>query len=108
MLDNHSLIRKGTIRHKGKEVRKGMDFDRSWFSPLPDLSIRTTMLTDEGGKPYSSQRRSEMNSEFDKGGKFQKVLTGGRLIDGFMLQNPGEIMWDEDSVEAGGESGIDV
>ena len=41
-------------------------------------------------------------------GKFDQVLAGWRRIDGFMLERPGEVVGNEDGVDAGLEGGIDV
>ena len=49
-----------------------------------------------------------MLGQVSEGGQFEKTLPGRRRVNSFVLENPGEIMWDEDCVEAGGERGIDV
>lgn len=50
----------------------------------------------------------EVECKIRKGGEFQKNLTVGRLVDYLVLQHPGEVVRDEDCVEAGGQGGIDV
>ena len=36
------------------------------------------------------------------------MLASGRLVDDLVLEDPGEVVGDEDGMEAGGESGVDV
>ena len=49
-----------------------------------------------------------MTSQIGETGQFEEVLAVGWLVDYFMLQDPGEVVGDEDGVEAGAEGRIDV
>jgi hypothetical protein len=40
--------------------------------------------------------------------QFQKSLAGRGMVDGFVLEDPGEVVRDKDGVQAGGEGGVDV
>jgi hypothetical protein len=46
--------------------------------------------------------------EFGEGRQFEELLARGRLVDDLVLENPGEIVRDEDSVEASAQGRIDV
>ena len=50
----------------------------------------------------------EVEGEVGEGGKLQELLAGGRLIDDLVLENPGEVVGDEDGVKACSEGRIDV
>ncbi len=50
----------------------------------------------------------EVEQEFSEGGKLEQMLAGRRLVDDLVLENPGEVVGDEDGVESGGEGWIDV
>jgi hypothetical protein len=50
----------------------------------------------------------EVMGEVGKGSEFEEVLAGRGLIDDLVLENPGEIMRDEDRMKAGRECGINV
>jgi hypothetical protein len=49
-----------------------------------------------------------VEGEVGEGVEFEEVLAGWRLIDRFVFENPGEVVGDEDGVEARAESGVDV
>lgn len=49
-----------------------------------------------------------MVEEVGEGFELEQVLAGGRLVDGLVLEDPGEAVGDEDGVESGPEGGIDV
>jgi hypothetical protein len=49
-----------------------------------------------------------MFGEIGKGGKFDEVLAGWRLVDDLVLEDPGEVVGDEDGVESRGECGVDI
>jgi hypothetical protein len=50
----------------------------------------------------------EVVGEVGEGGEFEEYLAGWGLVDDLMLEDPGEVVGDEDGVEAGGEGGVDV
>ena len=50
----------------------------------------------------------EVGGEMDEAGEFEKLLSGWSLIEDLVLEDPGEVVGDEDGVEAGGEGGVDV
>ena len=50
----------------------------------------------------------EVASQVGEGGEFEEVLAGGGLVDDLVLEDPGEVVGDEDGVEAGAEGGVDV
>jgi hypothetical protein len=72
--------------------------------------VRTLMLTDEGCEHYScgEPTRLEVVREVGEGIEFKEVLAAGRLVDDLVLEYPGEVVGDEDGVEPGCESGVDV
>ena len=49
-----------------------------------------------------------MTGQVGEGGQFEEVLSGGRLVDNLVLEDPGEVVGDEDGVEAGAEGWVDV
>lgn len=49
-----------------------------------------------------------MLGEVGEACQFEELLTSGGLVDDFMFEDPGEVVGDEDRVQTGGESGIDV
>ena len=49
-----------------------------------------------------------MLGEIGEGGWFEEVLASGRLVDDLVLEDPGEVVGDEDGVEARGEGRVDV
>jgi hypothetical protein len=52
--------------------------------------------------------RLEVAGQVGKSGEFEEMLAGERLVDHLVLENPGEVVGDEDGVEAGAEGGVDV
>ena len=50
----------------------------------------------------------EILRQVGEAGEFEEVLAGRGLVDDFVLENPGEVVGDEDGVEAGAEGGVDV
>ena len=68
------------------------------------------MLTDEGREHYSlgESLRLEVVNEIGEGRQFKEVLPGGRLVDHFVLEYPGEVVGNEDGMKSGGECWIDV
>ena len=46
--------------------------------------------------------------EVGEGGEFEEMLAGGGLVYDLVLEDPGEVVGDEDGVEARAEGGIDV
>jgi len=58
---------------------------------------------------YSTGKSAlEVAGQVGEGGEFEEVLAGGRLVDNFVLEDPGEVVGDEDGVQTGAESGVDV
>jgi hypothetical protein len=43
-----------------------------------------------------------------EGSEFEELLAGWRLIDDFMFEHPGEVVRDEDGMQAGGKGRINV
>jgi len=43
-----------------------------------------------------------------EGSEFEEVLAGRGLVDDLVLEDPGEVVGDEDGVETGAESGVNV
>ena len=50
----------------------------------------------------------EVAGEGGEGGEFEEVLAGGRRVEDLVFEHPGEVVGDEDGVQAGGEGGVDV
>lgn len=50
----------------------------------------------------------EVAGEIGEVGQFEELAACGGLVDVFALQRPGEVVRDEDGVEAGGEGWINV
>ena len=50
----------------------------------------------------------EILRQVGEAGEFEEVLASGRLVDDFVLKDPGEVVGDEDGVETGAESGVNV
>ena len=53
-------------------------------------------------------RRLEVARQVSERGEFEQVLAGWRLVDDLVLEDPGEVVGDEDGVEAGREGWVDV
>jgi hypothetical protein len=53
-------------------------------------------------------RALEVAEEVCEGAQFEEMLAGGRGVDGLVFEDPGEVVGDEDGVEAGGQRGVDV
>jgi hypothetical protein len=53
-------------------------------------------------------RTLKVVGQVGEGGEFEEVLSGGRLVDNLVLEDPGEVVGDEDGIEAGAESGVNV
>ena len=68
------------------------------------------VLTDEERKPYSCCLPDylEVVEEVGEGCQLEQPLVGWCRVNDFMLQNPGEVVRDEDRVEASGECRVDV
>ena len=49
-----------------------------------------------------------MTGKVSKRSQFEQVLACRRLVDYLVLENPGEVVGDEDGMEAGGECGVHV
>jgi hypothetical protein len=49
-----------------------------------------------------------VGGEVGEGGEFEEVLAGRGLIDDLVFEDPGEVVGDEDGVEAGAEGWVDV
>ncbi len=49
-----------------------------------------------------------MADQFGEGGEFEELLAGRRLVDDLVLEDPGEVVGDENGVKAGREGGVDV
>jgi hypothetical protein len=81
-------------------------------------ALRMTAKTNSQGHGKRQRQRGgqtalgflglEEGEEVGEGGELEQVLAGGRGVYGLVLENPGEVVGDEDGVEAGGESGVDV
>ncbi len=50
----------------------------------------------------------EVTGQLSEGGQFEKMLPGRGLVDDLVLEDPGEVVGDEDRVEAGRESRVNV
>ena len=49
-----------------------------------------------------------MLSEVGEGAEFDEALAFGWGIDDFVFEDPGEVVGDEDGVQAGSQGGVDV
>jgi hypothetical protein len=52
--------------------------------------------------------RLEITDQLSEGGQFEKMLSGRGLVDDLVLEDPGEVVGDEDRVEASRESRVNV
>jgi len=50
----------------------------------------------------------EVTGQLSEGGQFEKMLPGRGLVDDLVLEDPGEVVGDEDRVEASRESWVNV
>ena len=50
----------------------------------------------------------EVAGEVGEAGEFEKGLAGGGLVDDLVFEDPGEVVGDEDGMEASRQSGVDV
>ena len=49
-----------------------------------------------------------MVGEIGEAAKLQQGLAGGRMVDGLVLEYPGEVVGDEDGMKSSGERGVYV
>jgi hypothetical protein len=53
-------------------------------------------------------RKLEVTSQVGEGREFEEMLAGGGLVDDLVLEDPGEVVGDEDGVETRAESRVNV
>src|SRR5579875_331525 len=77
---------------------------------LPVLCYRqcTVDILCSGAEIVRTQGGLEVAGELGEGSQLEELAIGWRMVDVLALERPGEVVWDKDGVQAGGEGGVDV